>query len=116
MTNIFKISLPGQTANSSPAIAPDGNTIYQATFNGTLLAITPQGATQWKFKAGREVKSSPAIADDGTIYVGSYNFHAFKLNAKPSTVGWPRARGGPKQTGETKFPSRSEVDGYRPGG
>jgi outer membrane protein assembly factor BamB len=71
VTNILKISLPGKVASSSPAISSDGNTIYQATFNGTLLAISPQGSIRWKFKAAREVKSSPAIADDGTIYFGS---------------------------------------------
>ena len=48
-------------ADSSPAIAPDG-TIYQATFAGKLLAVTPEGNVKWTFKAGREIKSSPAIA------------------------------------------------------
>ncbi len=57
---------------SSPALAPDG-TIYQATYDGLLLAISPQGGILWKFNIGREteIKSSPAIADDGTIYFGS---------------------------------------------
>jgi len=42
----------------------------QATFDGKLFAVTPQGAVKWTFQAGREIKSSPAIADDGTIYFG----------------------------------------------
>jgi outer membrane protein assembly factor BamB len=69
-TNLWKVRLPGLFADASPAVAPDG-TIYQATFDGTLFAVTPQGAVKWKFKAGREIKSSPAVADDGTIYFGS---------------------------------------------
>ena len=56
--------------DSSPAIAPDG-TIYQATFDGSLLAITPQGRVRWTFKINSEIKSSPAIADDGTVYFGA---------------------------------------------
>src|SRR5271170_3547630 len=69
-TNLWTLQLPDFFTTSSPAIAPDG-TIYQATFTGKLLAVTPQGKVKWIFKAGREVGSSPAIADDGTIYFGS---------------------------------------------
>jgi outer membrane protein assembly factor BamB len=92
VTNILKISLPGKVASSSPAISPDGNTIYQATFNGTLLAISPQGSIQWKFKAAREVKSSPAIADDGTIYFGSRDRKFYALNPDGSKK-WEFATG-----------------------
>ena len=63
---------------SSPAIAPDG-TIYQATFSGKLLAVTPQGNVKWTFKAGRQVKSSPAIGDDGTIYFGSRDWNCYAV-------------------------------------
>ena len=71
------------TSKSTPAIAPDGM-IYQATFDGTLFAITPAGREQWRFKAGREIKSSPAIADDGTIYFGARdrNFYAVTPGGK----------------------------------
>ncbi len=70
VSNLWKLKLSGQEGDSSPAIAADG-TIYQATFDGKLLAVTPQGAVKWMFQAGREIKSSPAIADDGTIYFGA---------------------------------------------
>src|SRR5689334_6799083 len=69
-TNAWVLELPDFHSSSSPAIAPDG-TIYQATWTGKLLAVTPQGTVKWIFKAGREVKSSPAVGDDGTIYFGS---------------------------------------------
>ena len=61
-------------ACSSPALAPDG-TLYQATYEGCLLAVTPQGGVRWRFDTGTEteIKSSPAIADDGTVYFGSRN-------------------------------------------
>jgi outer membrane protein assembly factor BamB len=69
-TNLWMLPLSFYEGESSPAIATDG-TIYQATFDGKLAAVTPQGEIKWTFKAGREIKSSPAIADDGTIYFGS---------------------------------------------
>ena len=69
-TNLWVLKLPSFGSGSAPALAPDG-TIYLGLFDGTLLAVTPQGRVKWKFKAGREIKSSPAIADDGTIYFGS---------------------------------------------
>jgi outer membrane protein assembly factor BamB len=36
-----------------------------------LLAVTPQGRKKWTFRINSEIKSSPAIAEDGTIYFGA---------------------------------------------
>ena len=69
-TNLWKFHLPGRWSDAAPAIARDG-TLYQPTFNGTLVAIGPDGSTNWEFKAGLEIASSPAIGSDGTIYFGS---------------------------------------------
>jgi len=69
-TNLWNLTLAPSDSESSPAIATDG-TIYQATFDGKLVAITPQGEIKWTFKEGEEIKSSPAIAEDGTIYFGA---------------------------------------------
>ena len=71
-TNLWRLQLPykDRYADSSPAIGADG-TIYQATWRGNLLAVTPQGRLQWTFSINSEIKSSPAIADDGTIYLGA---------------------------------------------
>ena len=71
-TNLWTLPLGHLACNSSPALAPDG-TIYQGTFDGLLLAISPTGKTRWKFSTGTEgeIKSSPAVADDGTIYFGA---------------------------------------------
>ncbi len=63
---------------SVPVIGKD-NTIYVATHENNLFAINPDGTTRWKFDAGKTVDiaeystkkavvSTPAIADDGTIY------------------------------------------------
>ena len=84
-TNLWVLKLSDHVCSSSPALAPDG-TIYQATFDGTLLAVYPQGKLRWTFNTGAEtdIKSSPAIADDGTIYFGSRNrkFYAVSPEGK----------------------------------
>ena len=69
-TNLWALQVSHYDGDSSPAIAMDG-TIYQATFDGKLVAITPAGQIKWTFKAGREIKSSPAVDGDGTIYFGA---------------------------------------------
>ena len=80
-TNLWQFTLPDNRNASSPAIAPDG-TIYQATFPGDLVAVTPDGRPKWDFKAGREIKSSPAIAEDGTIYFGSRDWKFYAVSAQ----------------------------------
>ena len=35
---------------------------------------------KWKFNTGADLKSSPAIGDDGTIYVGSRDEHLYAVN------------------------------------
>jgi len=76
-TNLWLLKLPAFGSGSAPALAPDGS-IYLGLFDGTFLAVTPQGRVKWKFKTRREIKSSPAIAGDGSIYFGSRdrNFYA----------------------------------------
>jgi outer membrane protein assembly factor BamB len=69
-TNLWTFRIPPYNADATPAIAPDG-TIYQATFEGWLFAVTPQGQKKWAFQINSEIKSSPAVADDGTIYFGA---------------------------------------------
>ena len=39
--------------------------------NGHVYAINPNGTVKWDFKTLGDVDSSPAIAPDGTIYIGS---------------------------------------------
>jgi outer membrane protein assembly factor BamB len=93
-TNLWVIKLSKFACFSSPALAP-GGTIYQATFDGTLLAVSPQGNIIWTFDpgTGTEIKSSPAIAEDGTIYFGSRDrkFYAVTPQGK---LKWVFATGG----------------------
>jgi len=49
-------------------------------WNSHLYAINPDGYLKWKFKTGGDVVSSPAIAQDGTIYVGSDDNYLYAIN------------------------------------
>lgn len=62
----------------SPAVAADG-TIYVASADTNLYALSPEGKRKWVFKTGGPIDSSPAIAADGTIYVGSYDNNLYAI-------------------------------------
>ncbi len=80
---------------SSPAIGSDG-TIYVGSHDNRLYAINPDGTEKWHFQVGtgpvfsksgtegydawKGIISSPAIADDGTIYFTSMSNKLFALN------------------------------------
>ena len=50
------------------------------SYDDYLYAINPDGTEKWKFKTDSDVKSSPAIGSDGTIYVGSYDDYLYAIN------------------------------------
>lgn len=62
-------------AQSSPAVSKDG-TIYYVTMANWLIAVNPDGTEKWRYNVHlfKNVWSSPTVAPDGTIYVGSENY------------------------------------------
>jgi outer membrane protein assembly factor BamB len=62
----------GGRIDSAAAIAPDG-TIYFGSADGQLYALTAAGTLKWSVGVGKGlmVFVSPALAADGTIYVGT---------------------------------------------
>ena len=57
---------------SAPAFSPDGRQIYIASRKGYLYAFNPQGGIIWTQRVGKNISfSSPAVAADGTIYIGA---------------------------------------------
>ena len=83
---VWSYPLPVSVHASSPAIDdrdfsplgsatvnPNRGRIYIGTGDGSLHAFLPNGTHQWAIKVGSQNRqSSPVIADDGTIYVGTY--------------------------------------------
>jgi outer membrane protein assembly factor BamB len=78
---------------SSPAIGGDG-TIYVATSDGKLVALSADGAAvAWTATTNDTAGASPALAADGTIVVGSSDGHLYAFNPDGSPR-WSLAAGG----------------------
>ncbi|MES2696868.1 MAG: PQQ-binding-like beta-propeller repeat protein, partial [Verrucomicrobiota bacterium] len=69
--------------SSSPALSPDGSTVYFAGYDGLLHAVnTTNGAQRWTYRLGKEVRaSSPAVDANGVIYIGCYDNLLYAINA-----------------------------------
>ena len=74
------------TVWSSPAISQDGTIYvgsgekwnygaggYLVSRDHKLYALNSDGSLKWHYQTDGEVKSSPVIGNDGTVYVGSYD-------------------------------------------
>lgn len=56
--------------------------------NGFVSGDLPdQLSLVWRFKAGDEIKSSPAIAD-GRVYIGSWDKHVYALDVETGKKAW----------------------------
>ncbi len=81
----------GDICGGTPCNSVDG-TIYFGTHigdtgNGKLIAVNPDGTEKWRRGIGA-VESAPAIAEDGTVYIGSnagylYAFGKGDINHSP---------------------------------
>ncbi len=69
-------------SSSSPALSPDGATVYFGGYDKKLHAVnTATGAARWTYTLGDEVRaSSPAVDANGVIYIGCYDFKVYALN------------------------------------
>lgn len=54
---------------SAPALAPNG-TVY-AVCQDALIALGPDGSKRWELAAPGELESPPAVAADGTLFIGT---------------------------------------------
>lgn len=83
-------TLPGVPAQWPLVIGPDG-TVYVAT--GNLLALNPcTREIKWAFATEYPILLSPAIAEDGTIYVGSRTVGSGNLHAIEAATGLEKWR------------------------
>ncbi|PNX50301.1 MAG: hypothetical protein BV458_13485, partial [Thermoplasmata archaeon M9B2D] len=75
----------GGEIKGSASIAPDG-TIYVPSFDGYLYALYPNGTMKWRMPTGGSIAAAGvALAEDGTIYVGTEQLRAFYPNG---TLKW----------------------------
>jgi len=70
--------------DNDPAIGEDGTIYVGGTFEDFydyLFAINPDGSLKWRYRAdGLIWLMCPAIAEDGTIYFGSWDDHLHAVN------------------------------------
>ncbi|HET6456663.1 MAG TPA: PQQ-binding-like beta-propeller repeat protein, partial [Armatimonadota bacterium] len=81
---------PGGTTLTSPAISPDGSRIYFGSSTNFLYSVDTGGNMVWRFPIeyyASNTPSSPAVASDGTIYVGS-NFGTLHCIHPSGTENW----------------------------
>jgi outer membrane protein assembly factor BamB len=90
--------VPGsQTSNVAPTIGPDG-TVYFVSSGGLLTAFDPATVNiLWSVNIG-SIGGTPAIAGDGTLYVGAAN-SLFSLDSATGATKWSV----PIQIGNTQF-------------
>lgn len=75
----------GSEIKGDASITDDG-TIYVPSFNGYFYALYPNGTLKWQAYTGDSIAAAGvALADDGTIYVGTEQLRAFYPNG---TLKW----------------------------
>lgn len=83
--------------DDTPVVDGDGTIYCKGAYNYLdryLYAIYPNGTEKWKYKTdGLILGSSPAIDEDGTIYVGSWDCKLYAINPN-GTLKWKGGGGG----------------------
>jgi outer membrane protein assembly factor BamB len=69
-TSYFVDCCPAIASNGIVYVTVSGSGRYTDISGGKLVAIDPRGVQKWAFATPVDIKSSPAIGADGTIYFG----------------------------------------------
>jgi outer membrane protein assembly factor BamB len=78
-TQKWSIELGEGPVYTSPLIDEDGLIYVASTIGSTLFAIYPNATIKWAFQTSDWIYSSPAKADDGTLYIGSYDSYLYSI-------------------------------------
>jgi outer membrane protein assembly factor BamB len=88
LVNGLKWTIMLGRCQTPPTIGTDG-TIYVAALDSYLYAVNPNGTLKWKFKAGQELESTPALSADGlVVYSGSDDNNLYAINTATGTLKW----------------------------
>jgi outer membrane protein assembly factor BamB len=88
-------SLGSGVAYSSPMPSADQKLVYLGTDAGKVVAISVEtGQVLHSYQTGDTVTSTPCVADDGFVFVGSHDNCMYKLNAQLQLV-WKFETAGP---------------------
>ncbi len=76
----------GDYVQSAPSIDTNGN-IYFGSWDGYLYSLNPNGTLRWKHYVGT-TEVTPAIALDGTIYIGDLDYCRLYSFTPNGTLNW----------------------------
>lgn len=94
---------------ADPVVGADG-TLYVASHDGFLYAVSPDGKEKWSFDVRGKIWGTPAIAEDGTVYVGSDADMLFALTPA-GELKWTLSTAlPPEKKGEKVHASKWDVD------
>ena len=95
---------------ASPTVSNDG-LVLGASHSGKVFALDKSGKLVWAASTGDLVWSTPAIAAQGTVYVGSDDDNLYSLDGKTGKVMWKYHVGTCQQTvGIGPEATRCDVD------
>jgi len=79
---------------SSPALSPDESKLYIGTWDDRVLALnTSDGSLAWEFAVASLVYASPAVAENGLIYVGASDGYLYSITPEGG-LNWELEIGG----------------------
>ncbi|MFM8618236.1 MAG: PQQ-binding-like beta-propeller repeat protein [Opitutaceae bacterium] len=76
---------------SSPAVSPDGATIYvgvETRTAGRLVAVAADGTVRWSILRPDGISASPAVGPDGTVYAACYDGKLYAINPANGAIRW----------------------------
>lgn len=88
----------GGKVRSAPALDLGSKRVYFGSWDGYVYAVEFGGYSDhgeaWSFETGAKVEASPALAD-GTLSIGSGDYHVYGLDAQSGSELWDFRTGGP---------------------
>lgn len=86
---VWEFQTPCGFQDVSPAVDDDGNVIVGCDANavrgGQNIWVINNGKEVWHYSSGNVIRSSAAIADNGAVYIGSYDKKLYKFSVSSST-------------------------------
>jgi outer membrane protein assembly factor BamB len=79
----------GGFTTSTAAIPGDGDAIYVSTDSGanSMMAVDSSNSLLWTYSTGNDVRASPTVGHDGSIYFGGINGKVYALD-KDGALKW----------------------------
>ncbi|MBL9203448.1 MAG: PQQ-binding-like beta-propeller repeat protein [Opitutaceae bacterium] len=97
---------------SSAAVRSDGSVVFGSS-NNAVIALRADGTELWRAALGDWADSSPLVAADGSIYIGSYDrkLYALASTAAPLATDWPQFKRDVARTGRQLLGARPGASG-----